>query len=154
MLHANNKGADQPAHLRSLISTFIVCCMDTTIPLVSTSEISNLYLASVAEEAGLSLPWLQTRKTGFLMTGLMCSKPNIVDLCLYLYVSTFPNFHGLRAYFHNSEGPALISKILKRNTGHILGLCSRYCLYRKKKYTCSLYRSGSASYLSEGENKI
>ena len=68
--YANNKGADQAAHLRSLISTFAVCCLDSRIPLVSITEISNLYLASVAVQAGLSLPWSQTPKTGFLMTWL------------------------------------------------------------------------------------
>ena len=31
MPYANNKGADQPAHLRSLISTFVVCCLDSII---------------------------------------------------------------------------------------------------------------------------
>ena len=49
--HANNKGADQTAR----ISVFVVRCMDKTIPLVSISEILSLYLASVAEKAGLSL---------------------------------------------------------------------------------------------------
>ena len=39
---------------RSLISAFVVRCLDSITPLVSTSEISNLYLASVAEQAGLS----------------------------------------------------------------------------------------------------
>ena len=29
--YANNKGADQPAHPRSLISTFVVCCLDTIL---------------------------------------------------------------------------------------------------------------------------
>ena len=42
------KGADQPVHPRSLISTFVVRCLDSIIPLVSISEISSLYLASVA----------------------------------------------------------------------------------------------------------
>ena len=28
---ANNKGADQPAHLCSLISTFVVSCLDSTL---------------------------------------------------------------------------------------------------------------------------
>ena len=69
--YANNKGADQPAHLRSLISTFVVRCLDSIIPLVSISEISSLYLASVAAQAGLSLPWSQTPKTDFLVTRLM-----------------------------------------------------------------------------------
>ena len=36
------KGADQPAHPRSLINTFVVRCLDDIIPLVSISEISRL----------------------------------------------------------------------------------------------------------------
>ena len=40
--YANNKGADQPAHSRSLISAFVVCFLDRIIPLVSISEISVL----------------------------------------------------------------------------------------------------------------
>ena len=39
--YANNKGADQPAHLRSLISTFVVRCPDSILSLVSVSEISS-----------------------------------------------------------------------------------------------------------------
>ena len=39
MPYANNKGADQPAHPRSLISAFVVRCLDSIIPLVSISEI-------------------------------------------------------------------------------------------------------------------
>ena len=31
MPYANNKGADQPAHPRSLISTFVVHCLDSYI---------------------------------------------------------------------------------------------------------------------------
>ena len=68
--YATNKDADQPAHQRSLISAFIVHCQDIIIPLVSSSEISSLYVAFVAAQAGLSLPWSQTPKTGFLMTRL------------------------------------------------------------------------------------
>ena len=49
MSYANNKGADQPAHPRSLISAVVVRCLDSIIPLVSISEISSLMLASVAE---------------------------------------------------------------------------------------------------------
>ena len=59
--------ADQSAHSHNLISTFIVHCLDSIIPLVSISEISSLYLASVAAQAGLSLLWSQTPKTGFLV---------------------------------------------------------------------------------------
>ena len=71
MPHANNKGADQPVHPHNLISTFVVRCLDSIIPLVSISEISSLYLVSVAAQAGLSLTWSQTPKTGFLMTRLI-----------------------------------------------------------------------------------
>ena len=57
MPYANNKGTDQPAHLRSLISTFIVRCLDSILPLVPISKISRLKLASVAAQAGLNLTW-------------------------------------------------------------------------------------------------
>ena len=40
--YANNKGADQPAHRRSLISAFVVRCLDIIIPLVSISKILSL----------------------------------------------------------------------------------------------------------------
>ena len=46
-------------------------CLDTIIPLVSISEISSLYLASVAAQAGLSLTWSQTPNTGFLVIVLV-----------------------------------------------------------------------------------
>ena len=58
--YANNKGAYQPAHPRSLISAFIIHCLDSIIPLVSIPEISSIYITSVAVQAGLSLPWSQT----------------------------------------------------------------------------------------------
>ena len=72
MSYANNKGADQPAHPCSLISAFVVRCLDSIIPLVSMSEISSLCLASVAAQTGLCLTWSQTLKTGFLVTRLKC----------------------------------------------------------------------------------
>ena len=72
MLYAIIKGADQPAYPRSLISTFVVRCLDSIISLVFISEISRLYVASVTEQAGLNLTWSQTPKTGFLVTGLRC----------------------------------------------------------------------------------
>ena len=67
MPYAINKGPDP----RSLISAFVVRCLDSIIPLVSISEISSLYLVSVTAQTGLSLPWLQTPKTGFLVKKLI-----------------------------------------------------------------------------------
>ena len=40
--YANNKGAGQPAHLRSLISAFVVRCLDSIIPILAKAEISRL----------------------------------------------------------------------------------------------------------------
>ena len=37
---ANNKGADQPAHPRSLISVFVIPFLESTISKLATSEIS------------------------------------------------------------------------------------------------------------------
>ena len=42
MSYANTKGVDQPAHPRSLISAFVVRCLDSIISLVSISEIPSL----------------------------------------------------------------------------------------------------------------
>ena len=39
MPYANNKGADQPAHPRSLINAFVVRCQARMVPLVCISEI-------------------------------------------------------------------------------------------------------------------
>ena len=67
MPYANNKGADQAAHPRSLISAFVVRCLDSIMPLVSISEISSLYLVSLATQVSLCITWSQTPKTGFLV---------------------------------------------------------------------------------------
>ena len=52
----------------------VVRCLDSIIPLVSISEISSLYLAAVAEQAGLCLTWWQIPKTGFLLMRLILKK--------------------------------------------------------------------------------
>ena len=63
--YANNKVADQPAHPRSLISAFVVRCLDSVMSLVSVTKISSLMLASVAEQASLSLTWSETPEDTF-----------------------------------------------------------------------------------------
>ena len=69
MTYANNKGGDQPAHLCSLISTFVVHCLDSIIPQVSISKISSLYLASVAAQASLCLTWRKPQRQVFSWRG-------------------------------------------------------------------------------------
>ena len=68
--YANNKDADQPAHPHSLISAFVICCLDSKMPLVSVYEISSLWLASVTE-FGFSQTWSEIPQTGFLVTWLL-----------------------------------------------------------------------------------
>ena len=41
MSYANNKGADQLAHPRSLISTFVVRCLDSTICILAVAKVSR-----------------------------------------------------------------------------------------------------------------
>ena len=41
MPYANNKGADQPAHPRSLISTFVVRCLDSRICILAISNVKD-----------------------------------------------------------------------------------------------------------------
>ena len=65
MLYANNKDADQLAHSHSLISVFVVRCLDNIIPILGKSKISRHYVVSVAEQAGLSLAWSQTAEDRF-----------------------------------------------------------------------------------------
>ena len=59
MLFAN-KGTDQHAHLHSLISTSVVHCLDSIIPIFAGAKISRLL-----EQASLCHTWSQTRKDRF-----------------------------------------------------------------------------------------
>ena len=68
LLHANNKGPDQPAHSLSLISASVVGSLESKVSELYICKISVLNLVFVAEQAGLKLStWFQTRKTGFLV---------------------------------------------------------------------------------------
>ena len=63
MSYANNKGADQAAHPRRLISTFVVRCLDSMIGILAISKVSRFYL--VAERACLNLTWLKIPEDTF-----------------------------------------------------------------------------------------
>ena len=80
MSYANNKGADQPAHLRSLISAFVVCCLDSIISLDYIAEISRLQLVSVAAKAGLCLVWSETPEDMF------CRVVAHIYIYIYIYI--------------------------------------------------------------------
>ena len=57
----NNKGADQPAHPRSLISAFVFRFLESIISRLATGKILILKLVSVAEQAGLNLTLWETQ---------------------------------------------------------------------------------------------
>ena len=40
--YVNNKSADQPAHPRSLVSAFVVRCVDSMIPMLAKTKLSRL----------------------------------------------------------------------------------------------------------------
>ena len=50
LLHAKNKGADQAAHMRSLVSAFVIRSLERRITQLATCKISPFYLVSVAEQ--------------------------------------------------------------------------------------------------------
>ena len=60
--------------IRGLISNFVVRFLDSIIPLLAIAGISRPKQVSVTEQAGLSLTWSQTPKTGFLVTWLNYNK--------------------------------------------------------------------------------
>ena len=65
---ANNKGADQPAHIRSLISTCVIRLLERIISGLATSKNSIFKLVPEAEETGLSVALSETQRTSFLAT--------------------------------------------------------------------------------------
>ena len=46
MPYANNKDADQPAHPHSLISAFVVRCLDSNLPTVGLLSASGVHFAN------------------------------------------------------------------------------------------------------------
>ena len=73
MSYAKNTGANQPAHPHSLISTFVVRCLDSMICILAISKVSRFYLATIAEQAGLNLTWSKISEDTFHMKWLILS---------------------------------------------------------------------------------
>ena len=68
---AHIKGADQPAHPRSLVSAFAIRLFESIISKLATSECSIFQLVSVAEETGLSLSLSETPRVDAQMSQCM-----------------------------------------------------------------------------------
>ena len=67
-----NKVADQPEHPHSLISTFVICLLESILSKLATDEISISYLDSVVEQACLSRTLLKPQEV------LLCQGPYIL----------------------------------------------------------------------------
>ena len=65
-----NKDADQLRGNREADQRLCFRYLDSTIPLLSNSEISSLQPSSVAVQPGLCGTWSETPKTGFLTSRL------------------------------------------------------------------------------------
>ena len=72
---ANNKGAGQPAHPRSLISGFVIRLLESVI-----ERIFNFLAISVADQARLNLTLSEPPKTGYL-----AARPNFDTLKIFLW---------------------------------------------------------------------
>ena len=69
-----NKDADQLRGNRESDQRHCFRYTDSTIPLLSKSEISSLKASSVAVQPGLCQTWSEPPKTGFLRTRLICRR--------------------------------------------------------------------------------
>ena len=74
-----NKDADQLRGYREADQRLCFRYMDSTIPLLSKYEITNLSPSSVAVQPGLCWTWSETPKTGFLTTRLICIAIDLLD---------------------------------------------------------------------------
>ena len=79
---ANKKGADQPAHPRSLISVSFIRLLISIISSLTTSEMSCFMLVSVAEQTCFNLTFSEPPKTGFLATRLHMMLNHFESPCL------------------------------------------------------------------------
>ena len=99
--YANIKGTDQLAHPHSLISAFVVRCLDSIIPLVSISKLSSFWLVSVAEQAGLRLTLSHIQVTSW--RGLYNSDVrNSVMLVSLTSSSSLPKVHATDVFGCNT----------------------------------------------------
>ena len=95
-MYANNRGAKQPSHQRSL-----PCYSLSGSPRVvnlALRKISVFKLVSVAEQTGLSLALLETPTTGFLASRpfLVTSQLSFTFLLSFFYLEVFLAFKAVQ----------------------------------------------------------
>ena len=64
-----NKGEDQPAHMCSLFSAFVIHLLKSIISRFTMNENLNFRLVSIADQAGLNLTLSEPRRQVFLRRG-------------------------------------------------------------------------------------
>ena len=102
MQHANNKDTYQLAHSSSLTSTFVVHCLDSIIPILNKSKISRLYLASVSEQASLSLTWSQTSLDRLSRDVAQMSLKEFQGSSLILLYTCFKSIYSSHSSLHGA----------------------------------------------------
>ena len=78
MPYANNKGADQPARMRSLIRAFVVCCLYSIIPILAKSKKFKT-LASLCSWAGWFESYLVANPEDRFSRDLAYFGPNVMS---------------------------------------------------------------------------
>ena len=68
---ANNKGADQPAHPRQLISAFVISFLESDISKLCTGDISIYYIPINDTSFKLSVFWLSDTKSRITEQGFL-----------------------------------------------------------------------------------
>ena len=135
MPYANNKGADQPAHPRSLISAYIVHCLDSIISLDSIAEISRLQLASVAAQAGLCLAWWEAPEDTFshdIAHLYLFSECHAKLMLVCLFCS---NVAFQQCFSHiSTAGSSMLTFIVLPHCRIISPFCSRLCKTLRRRH--------------------
>ena len=105
---ANNKSADQPAHPHSLTRAFVIRFSESIISQNAISEISILWLVSVAEDTDLNIALSETPKTGTASIGSVDSLyPSVFIYCLnlhqFLILCSSKAMMFVKLYFRTSD---------------------------------------------------
>ena len=86
-LQIENKDADQLRGIHEADQRLCFRYTDRTIPLLSKSKVSSLYLSSVVVQTGLCQVWSETPETGFLTARLnVCLSGNHVHKSLMMII--------------------------------------------------------------------
>ena len=137
MSYANNKGADQPAHPRSLISTFVVHCLGSIISLDSIAEISRLWLASVAAQASLCLIWSETPEETFSHDEAhihleLIRFPSVIGVVIIITVMVLRFQRDRFELPHDKTNKmTCVPREDSDQPGHLLSLISFHCLHEE-----------------------